>query len=202
MCGRYYMDIDDKEIKKIAEEAEKNIYQEYKTGEIFPSNVTPILIHDQKDTRPVLAKWGFPKWDGKGIIINARMESVNDKQMFKSLAYSKRCIVPASAYFEWRNEKNSKTKYIIKNPDSLLYMAGLYNVVRHDHKQMSLFDENETDIYYTIITKNAHPSLSYIHSRMPLIFNLSSMNDYLNGRSIKDLLGNVKDNYISQAVNK
>ncbi len=75
MCGRYYMDIDDKEIKKIADEAENIIYPEYKNGEIFPSNVAPILIHDREDTRPILAKWGFPKWDGKGIIINARMES-------------------------------------------------------------------------------------------------------------------------------
>lgn len=200
MCGRYYMDIDDKEIKKIADEAENIIYPEYKTGEIFPSNVAPILIHGKEETRPILAKWGFPKWDGKGIIINARMESVNERQMFKNLASTNRCIVPASYYFEWKNEKTFKTKYMIKNPSSVLYMAGLYSVVRHKDRQLSLFDDNDTDIYYTIITKNAHPSLNYIHSRMPLIFDKIYVDDYLSGKNIKELLETVKDNYVSAAV--
>lgn len=188
MCGRYYMDIDDKEIKKIADEAEKNIYQDYSTGEIFPSNVTTILVSGQKSPRPILAKWGFPKWDGKGIIINARLESAGEKQMFKNLVVSGRCIVPASAYFEWKKEEASKTKYIIHRDNSILYMAGLYTIVQHDQKQLSLFDVGSTDIYYTIITRDASPSVAFIHNRMPLIFDSNGAKDYLNGRSMDRLL--------------
>ena len=46
MCGRYYIDIDNEEFKKILEEAQKNIYENFKTGEVFPTNISPIYIED------------------------------------------------------------------------------------------------------------------------------------------------------------
>lgn len=188
MCGRYYIDIDNEEFKKILEEAHKNIYENYRVGEIFPTNIAPIYIEDDNKMKPILAKWGFPKWDGKGVVINARAESLYEKQMFKRLISSKRCIVPASYYFEWKEEKGGKDKYKINKPDSNLYMAGLYDVVSNkDNKQMSMFDLSK-DIYYTIITRNANDSLSHIHKRMPLIFNPDEMYDWLFGQNINDLI--------------
>ena len=142
MCGRYYIDIDNNEIKKILKEAQRNIYENYKTGEIFPTNIAPIYIEDDNNMKPLLAKWGFPKWDGKGVIINARAESLNEKQMFKKLISSNRCIVPASYYFEWKQEEHKKDKYKISKPGSNIYMAGLYNIVANKNKQLSLFDES------------------------------------------------------------
>lgn len=194
MCGRYYIDIDMKEIKKIIEEAEKNIYGDSKIGEIFPSNIAPIYIQDEEAMKPILAKWGFPKWDDKGLIINARAESLEEKYMFKKLIKTNRCTVPASSYFEWK-ERDSikiKDKYIIKKPDNLMYFAGLYNVVPKDrHNQLSLFDTNEFDIYFTIITKKADLSVNHIHNRMPVVFEYNDISDWLNGKSIDSML---KDN--------
>ena len=187
MCGRYYIDIDNNEIKKILKEAQRNIYENYKTGEIFPTNIAPIYIEDDNNMKPLLAKWGFPKWDGKGVIINARAESLNEKQMFKKLISSKRCIVPASYYFEWKQEEHKKDKYKISKPGSNIYMAGLYNIVANKNKQLSLFDES-IDIYYTIITRSSNDSISHIHKRMPLIFNVEEMIDWLKGKSINELM--------------
>lgn len=187
MCGRYYIDIDNEEIKKIIKEAQKNIYENYKTGEIFPTNIAPIYIEDDNKMKPVLAKWGFPKWDGKGVIINIRAESLNEKQMFKRLISYKRCIVPASYYFEWKKEEQAKNKYKISNPNSNVYMAGLYNVVTNkENKQLSLFEN--MDIFYTIITRNANESVSNIHSRMPLVFNNEEMHEWINGQNIDELM--------------
>lgn len=187
MCGRYYIDIDNEEFKKILEEAQRNIYENYKTGEIFPTNIAPIYIEDDNKMKPLLAKWGFPKWDGKGIIINARAETLNEKQMFKRLISSNRCIVPASYYFEWKQEEQSKDKYKINKPGSNIYMAGLYNIITDTNNQLSLFDE-KIDIYYTIITRNSNDSVSHIHSRMPLIFNIEEINKWLKGQSINELM--------------
>ncbi|MFA9422500.1 MAG: SOS response-associated peptidase family protein [Sedimentibacter sp.] len=191
MCGRYYMDIDEKEFKEAVNQAEKNVYKECKTGEIFPSNIAPIYIKEDETMRPIYAKWGFPRWDKKGIVINARVESLEKTQMFKNLVELNRCIVPASAYFEWKGENSNskiKSKYIFKKPDALLYMAGLFSVVQNQkNKQFSFFDENQMDIYYTIITKEANLSVTQIHNRMPLIFDKHEMNDYLNGKSITQL---------------
>ncbi len=188
MCGRYYIDIDNEEFKRIIEEAQKNIYENYKTGEIFPTNIAPIYIEDNNKMKPILAKWGFPKWDGKGVIINARAESINEKHLFKKLFSHKRCIVPASYYFEWKKEEHDKDKYKINNPGSNIYMAGLYDVVTNkENKQLSLFESN-MDIFYTIITRNANNSVSHIHNRMPLIFNKEEKNEWLNGQDIERLM--------------
>lgn len=191
MCGRYYIDIDMKEIKKIIDETEKNIYKDFKIGEIFPTNIAPIYIQDEENMRPILAKWGFPKWDNKGVIINARAESINEKQMFKKLL-NNRCTVPASAYFEWKEksfESKSKDKYIIKKQNSILYFAGLYSIVpKQKTEQLSFFDTNDLDIYYTIITKDADSSVSHIHNRMPVIFDNNDTNDWLSGKNINDLV--------------
>ncbi|NLB32612.1 MAG: SOS response-associated peptidase [Tissierellia bacterium] len=190
MCGRYYIDIDNTEFKKIIEEAQKNIYENYRIGEIFPTNIAPIYIEDDNKMKPILAKWGFPKWDGKGVIINARAESISEKQMFKKLVLSKRCIVPASYYFEWKKEEEGKDKYKINNPNSNVYMAGLYNVVPNkESKQLSLFESN-TDIFYTIITRHANESVSHIHNIMPLIFNKDEMQNWLSGQDINKLIEN------------
>lgn len=195
MCGRYYIDIDMKEIKKIIEEAEKNIYKDYRIGEVFPSNIAPIYIQDEEAMKPILAKWGFPKWDNKGLIINARAESIEEKQMFKKLNKTNRCTVPASAYFEWKERETGsklKDKYIINKPGSLMYFAGLYNVVpKHKQEQLSLFDSNDLDIYYTIITKEADISVNHIHNRMPVIFEYDEIDDWLKGKSVNDMF---KDN--------
>ena len=187
MCGRYYIDIDNDEIKRILKEAQKNIYENYRTGEIFPTNIAPIYIEDDNNMKPLLAKWGFPKWDGKGVIINARAETINEKPMFKKLLLSKRCIVPASYYFEWKQAEKGKDKYKISKPGSNIYMAGLYNIVSDKSDQLSLFDE-KTNIYYTIITRRANESVAYIHNRMPLIFDAEEMFDWLGGKSISELM--------------
>jgi len=195
MCGRYYFDIDDKELKEIADAAEKNLYDDYKTGEIYPTNIASIYIEDDNNIKSILAKWGFPKWDNKGIIINARVETLYNKSIFKNLIDSKRCIIPATAFFEWKRDnyfKKTKEKYIFTRPDSLLYMAGLYNeiTINENNKQMSLFDNPivHKHIYFTIITKDANSSILPVHNRMPLIFDKFEKDYWLNGGNMKELV--------------
>ncbi len=192
MCGRYYFDIDEKELKEIVEEIQKNIDVNFKAGEIYPTDMAPIITSQEV----MFAKWGFPKWDGKGMIINARVEGLNEKRMFKNLISSNRCIVPAAAYFEWKSfsdNSNFKNKFIIKKPDSILYMAGLYNTFedKHSNEQLSLFSKPINNMLnYTIITKAANISVSYIHERMPLIFNKEEMLSWLQGEDLYELLDN------------
>ena len=186
MCGRYYFDIDEKELKEIIEEVEKNLHKEFKTGEIYPTNVA-LIITKQGAT---LAKWGFPKWAGKGVVINARAEGISEKRMFKNLSKSNRCIIPASAYFEWKKVDNKNNKYKFKKDDSMLYMAGLYNnFYEKKNEQLSLFNINSKDYTaFTIITKEANSYVSSIHDRMPLIFTKKEMEHYLHGENIDFLL--------------
>lgn len=189
MCGRYYFDIDEKELKEIVEEVQRNTNEDFKAGEIYPTNITPIITNQGA----TMAKWGFPKWDNKGIIINARIEGLTDKRLFKNIVNSNRCIIPASGFFEWnRNPSGAKQKdkYYFKRPGSALYMAGLFNTFNDKSEQLSLFDSNKEELSYVIITKDANKYMAGIHDRMPVIFTREEMHSWLQGEDLQKLLHN------------
>ncbi len=96
-----------------------------------------------------LLSWGLRvDWD-KAPIINARMESVPDKPLFKRLL-GKRILVPASAWWEW---DAAKTKMRLARADGgLMTFAGLY--------------DGDT---FVILTRAATPDLHHVHDRMPVL---------------------------------
>ena len=111
----------------------------------------PALVITPGNTASVL-KWGFSASWSKHPIVNARAETLKTKSTFMPLL-EKRCLVPASAYFEWRHDGNKRLKNRISlaNGD-LMGFAGL---VWGDH--------------FTIITCPPEPSIAHIHNRMPVI---------------------------------
>jgi len=196
MCGRYYFDIDEAELKKIVDDVQKNLQESFNTGEIFPTNSAPIIIERESKFSPIIGRWGFPKWDNKGVVINARVEGLSEKSMFKNLVKSNRCIIPASSFFEWKRSSSGvklKDKYMFKRPDSILYMAGLYNTFNDEREQLSMFDDKNEKISYVIITTDANTYMSSIHDRMPLIFTKHEMEKWLRGENINTLL---HDNHV------
>ena len=116
MCGRYYIDSEQKdlEIKKIIEQVNDQYngaaeLAEMKTGEIYPTNIVPVVTA----TAPMLMKWGFPRFDGKGQVINARLETASEIAMFRKAFAGQRCLVPANNYFEWEKAGTKKVKFAI-----------------------------------------------------------------------------------------
>ena len=172
MCGRYYIPDDDdfSEIISMINQI-KNVNKgspllsEIKLGEIFPTDIVPVVTSQA----PQLMKWGFSRFAGKGIIINARMESVSDKAMFKYPYQSQRCLIPAGYYFEWRKDGAKKLKYAIKQQKPI-YMAGLYQI------------EKTSDIpLFVILTRSAIPEIEFIHDRMPVILPEDVRDKWLSG---------------------
>jgi len=153
MCARYRVDIDIETIKEIFAEIERRFPGVVmSTGEIFPTNIVPIITNDG----PVPAKWGFKRYDGKGQIINARSETAAEKYTFKNAFKNGRCVVPTTGFFEWTKSKE-KIKYLFELPDEqLLYMAGLYEYI-------------DNDLCMVVLTQNANASVADVHDRMPVI---------------------------------
>ena len=166
MCGRYYIEIDNAEFHSIIAEVEKNIA--IKTGEIYPTNVAPVLSPTGVMTA---MRWGFPKFDGKGEIINARSETAAKKSMFRNPMMEGRCLIPASWYFEWEKRGTKKIKYALMNPDKKpVWMAGLSKI---DYK---------TGLpSYVVLTRPAWSGISFIHERMPVILPEERHDEWLNG---------------------
>jgi len=172
MCGRYSIadEEDLMEIRQILHEVSQR-YQntskldQMKTGEIFPTNIAPILIHTDGETVPDIFKWGFPRWDGKGVIINARAETALEKPMFRESLLVRKCIIPTTGFYEWKSEEGTKTKYLFRIPNtSVLYLAGMF----HGSEES-----------FTILTTEANPSMSAYHNRMPVIIRHEELGDWL-----------------------
>ena len=129
------------------------VWPAFRSGEIFPGNVAPVL-DAEREARFML--WGFPSpITGKRPLINARSETAAVKRTFSDAMASRRCLVPASGYYEWKTlSKKHKEKYEFTLPDrETMYMAGIYTRANQ----------------FAILTRAASPSTGDIHDRMPVI---------------------------------
>ena len=118
-------------------------------AEVRPTNRVPVITGPGQVTS---LSWGLKvDWDNKPII-NARSETLSEKPTFQPLLEN-RCLIPATAYFEWRKDGKLKIKTRIEpNKGALVGMAGLI--------------DGDT---FTVITCQPSPSIAHIHNRMPVI---------------------------------
>ncbi len=160
MCGRYALDADiDLLIERYkAIIAEKEITTK---SEIFPTDFQPIIT--ESDGRNIeLAKWGFMPHYAKRPLINARGETVHEKPTFRKSFLKGRCLVSATAFFEWEEKDNKKIKRKISVEDVTIFsMAGLY--------EDFISKEGNRFRAYTILTTDANTQMALIHDRMPVI---------------------------------
>lgn len=179
LCGRYLLQLEEEisELRQIISEVSERfkdtpLLASMKTGEVFPTNVAPVLVPGRNKEQATLMKWGFPKWQGKGVIINARSETAIEKKMFRSSLLERRCVVPTTGYFEWqKSEGSKKNKYLFRLPGThMVYLAGFYET----------FDVKKLPYEaYLILTTAANKSVASYHERMPLVLEADKVNDWL-----------------------
>lgn len=111
-------------------------------------------------------RWGLlPPWaegpNDRGRQINARSETVFDKPSFKAAALRRRCLIPASGFFEWQKlGKTSQPFFIHRRDGGPLAMAGIWS--------RSTFGTHSV-VSCAILTTDAWPSIAGIHHRMPIM---------------------------------
>lgn len=170
MCGRYtiFTDQQNDEMADILQQVQNQV----KTDEIYPTNPAPVILADKVQA----FYWGFLKFKSTGVIINARAETVAEKKVFKNSLAKRRCIIPATGFYEWKNKQ--KYYFIIPN-QPVLYMAGIYNEF---HKKP----------HFIILTTAANASVEKIHDRMPLVLEKTMVEDWiLNDKNITHILQSV-----------
>ena len=178
MFGRFYTDFDDAQYREmlamlyLKSERDAGLLM-LKNGEVFPTDQVAAL--DASGARAM--RWGFARFDGKGKVINARSESALEKTMFRApmmtqagLPQTGRCLIPASAYFEWETREKQKIKYQLRPArEGLFTFAGLYR------------SEAGSDTpVFVILTAPAVEGISFIHDRMPLILAPEQREAWLN----------------------
>ena len=176
MCGRYlFKQNDDEELQDWVNQLNLETPTSIAVHEVFPTNSTIVLTGI---TTPALMSWGLPKWDGPGVIINARSESVLESRFFKDHLHHRRCLIKADGFFEW--DKN-KQKHLVQRADGLpFYMAGCY-------------DENPQRPRFVILTDEAEGAFRSLHTRVPLMIPAAYAQKYLeDGASVLEDFRNLR----------
>ena len=204
MCGRIAF-FESKE--KIINELQIDKWNEYQYSSNYntiPSNKLYVLT-SKKSLRVVkFMTWGIrPKRLQKKRLINARIETLQQKPSFRNLLNTNRCLIICNGYYEWKKEPfGSQPYYIFRKSKKLILMAGLWTT--------SNLNSGGSLNSCTIITKPTQHNISEIHHRMPLILHLSSIDKWLNSkgnlyfRAISDLSYSdvdLKYHPVSKAIN-
>lgn len=129
-----------------------------KRGEIFPGDAAAVLaLNKSRNPSVFVMNWGFHM--DKRLIFNARLETVASKPMFRESLRWRRCLIPASAYYEWDHRPDRPVKYLFRPEDQpVMYMCGLYRI-ENDPRRPA----------FTILTQDASADVSCFHDRMPVV---------------------------------
>jgi putative SOS response-associated peptidase YedK len=167
MCGRYRLS---RRKQLIAEYFETDNEVDWEPRyNIAPSQPVGIIRRDPATPQRqfTLARWGLiPSWASDASIgfkaINARAETVAIKPAFRDAFMSRRCLLPADGFFEWRRSGKEKQPFHFgMQDDSLFAFAGLWD--RWRDLEGAVIES------CSVLTTTANSLLVDIHDRMPVV---------------------------------
>ena len=137
----------------------------------------------------VKMRWGLVPFFWKKLLkelpatFNARAETVAEKPMFREAFKKRRCIIPASGFFEWTGEKGDKTPHLFTAADGspVLAFAGLWDNWRNP-------ETGEHLLSATVIVSGASAWMTPYHDRMPVLLRPEDFDGWLNGTLGADAL--------------
>lgn len=189
MCGRFNLTATPKQVKEAFDLP--SLFDFHPNYNITPGqDVLAIVptdggIDGNHYNQTVQLYWGLiPSWSKDRKIsqhlINARAETIAEKPSFRSAFQKRRCLIPATGFFEWQQTEQGKQAYHITKPEHEVFaFAGLW-----EHWEQS----GETVYSCTIITTSANELMLPIHSRMPVILDPQNYANWLDRKLKKEEL--------------
>ena len=208
MCTRYLMELSP-ELRPIIEAARHSsltgkmvdqLGKALKTeGEVRPTDMVPVIAPDKKGVQQIYPMiWGFSFPGMDRPIVNARVETAPEKPSFKEGWKKRRCIIPASYYFEWDhiqvgNRMKVNDKYAIQpRNQQVTWLAGLYRIQQTDNGfQYPVF---------TVLTRKPSVDLEKIHDRMPVILAEDVIADWINPATFVSDVKKIAENSLTDMI--
>jgi len=168
MCGRFARASELEAVLRLLRFDTSELTELHPRYNVAPSQ--PVAAVRSQDGRRILVglRWGLiPSWANDPAIgnrlINARSETVAEKPAFRSAFKSRRCLIPATAFYEWQatGSKHKQPFAISMKDGSLFAFAGLWEVWNKG--------DSEPIQTCTILTTEANAVVEPIHDRMPVI---------------------------------
>lgn len=179
MCGRFSQAYSWEEIVAFSQPLtvpadRPNLQARYN---IAPTTTIDIIVRTENG----LPVWWKDQASKVGSTFNARIETVHSSAMFRQAYVKRRCIIPASGFYEWTGPKEERIPHFFSAADGgLLAFAGIWESWRSP--------EGEDIVSCTIITRDANPWMSAYHNRMPVMIEPRNFEAWLDGSGGKELL--------------
>ena len=165
MCGRYVITNPVSKTHKLVKSAIQ--VEDNENYNAHPYQKLPVIKKYKNGNTLENLKWGLvPSWakdkDFKALI-NARLETIDEKISFKKLIKDFRCVAVADGFYEWKREEKEKTPfYFVREDKKPIFFAGIY----------------EGD-QFCLITEEASENIKEIYHRQPVILNNTDVKRYL-----------------------
>ena len=160
MCCRYYYEDFERELREFIRATQVVKLADFSGGKTADRDISPsqpsIAIHGIGGSTLGASEmyWGFANPVKNGLVINARAETAREKKMFADSIARRRCVIPASGFYEW---DPYKARFRFTLPEQgLLFLAGFYRMEQGQPR-------------YTILTTEANDSMIKVHDRMPVL---------------------------------
>lgn len=169
MCGRFVITLPDDAMARLFDAVPANDLPAVPNFNVCPTNRIHAVVSAEGRRRLVAMRWGFlPHWyktetDGP-LLINARADTIAEKPAFRAAARERRCLIPASGFYEWTRDADGKRlPWFIHRPDGAPFaFAGVWQ----DWAPKEGGDRLAT---CAIVTTGTNRALAHIHDRMPVI---------------------------------
>ena len=102
MCGRYFLAQEQNErlMNILAGMDGHPMAGLVQLGEVFPSQMAPVIVAESGEAKVRPMRWGFPFGSGGKVVINSRSEKSDYTPMFQKAVRERRCLIPVSGYYE------------------------------------------------------------------------------------------------------
>jgi len=166
MCGRYIVTNPVSKTEKLIKSAIQ--VEDIQNYNAHPYQKLPVIKKYKNGNTLENLKWGLvPSWAKKKdfkALINARLETIDEKISFKKLIKNFRCVAVADGFYEWKRKETEKIPHYFARADKKpIFFAGIF----------------ESD-QFCLITEESTQNVKEIHHRQPVILNQTDINRYLN----------------------
>lgn len=166
MCGRFAQKASAKELEHYYK-AQNRVAFEPSYNIAPQTDIPTVLLSRKSGEREIhLLRWGLiPSWakdeSFAAKCINARSETIKEKASFRESFKKRRCIVPATGFYEWKREGETKTPYFIRPKQGLFSLAAIWASWTPKTGDAPINT-------VAILTTGANPALQNVHHRVPV----------------------------------
>lgn len=167
MCGRFENNIQVEDLFEALQTKGAPLKIELRRENIAPTQKIMTVIEQGGGLKFMPMNWGIKFSDDSHLIFNSRIETIKEKPYWQRLFAENKCLVPMTAFYEWKKEGTRKVPYRIFLPNERFFFVP------------ALYLEKDRQFYASLITTTPNKFIEKLHHRMPVILKLNEALDFL-----------------------